>query len=258
MNTWFRMYAEFLSDPKVQMLSEADQRRYIMLLCMRCSNGDVTLQDAEVAFQLRISNDEWIATKARLTERDLIDADNKPTAWNRRQFVSDTSNSRVSRHRERKREASKRECNVTVAPPDTDSETDSENNTARSEQVAAREADGRTPIQIELKSVYNGSTEAMLAFVDEAMGGGSRTNAERWLASTTSAHGSRAVAQAFAALAEKQAAGEIIARPLPLWSSIAAGMKAGKPVERQPAWAAEKEARRKAAREAVFGKGGTA
>ena len=29
---WFRMYAEFATDPKVQMLSEADQRRYIMLL----------------------------------------------------------------------------------------------------------------------------------------------------------------------------------------------------------------------------------
>ena len=42
-NQWFRLYAEFAHDPKVQMLSEVDQRRYIMLLCMRC-NGDVTLQ----------------------------------------------------------------------------------------------------------------------------------------------------------------------------------------------------------------------
>ncbi len=35
-NAWFRLYHEFSADPKVQMLSEADQRRYIMLLCMRC------------------------------------------------------------------------------------------------------------------------------------------------------------------------------------------------------------------------------
>lgn len=58
-NPWFRMYAEFATDPKVQMMSEADQRRFVMLLCLRCSNDDVTLHDDEVAFQLRISNDEW-------------------------------------------------------------------------------------------------------------------------------------------------------------------------------------------------------
>ena len=44
---WFRFYAEFATDPKVQMLSEQDQRRFIMLLCLRCSNGDVTLHASE-------------------------------------------------------------------------------------------------------------------------------------------------------------------------------------------------------------------
>jgi len=71
-NTWFRLYAEFATDPKVQMLSEADQRRYIMLLCLRCSNGAVTLQDTEVAFQLRISNEEWSITKASLMDKGRI------------------------------------------------------------------------------------------------------------------------------------------------------------------------------------------
>ena len=96
---WFRMYSEFLHDPKVQMLSEADQRRFIMVLCLRCGNGDVTLQDDAVAFQLRITLDEWTATKAVLVGRGMIDADNKPTNWNKRQFVSDSSKDRVSRHR---------------------------------------------------------------------------------------------------------------------------------------------------------------
>lgn len=100
---WFRMYGEFATDPKVQMLSEADQRRYIMILCMRCSNGDVTLQDEEVAFQLRISNEEWALTKAVLQGKELIDDTNRPTAWNRRQFVSDNSAERVARHRERRK-----------------------------------------------------------------------------------------------------------------------------------------------------------
>ena len=58
MNQWFRLYSEFATDPKVQMMSEADQRRFIMLLCMRCSNGDETLHDDEIAFQLRISEEE--------------------------------------------------------------------------------------------------------------------------------------------------------------------------------------------------------
>lgn len=84
-NAWFRMYSEFATDPKVQMLSEADQRRYMMLLCLRCSNGDVTLHETEVAFQLRISNDEWAATKAVLVQKNLIDEDNKPCAWDKRQ-----------------------------------------------------------------------------------------------------------------------------------------------------------------------------
>ena len=54
-NPWFRMYAEFATDAKVQMLTEAMQRRYLMLMCLRCSNALVTLQDEEIAFQLRIS-----------------------------------------------------------------------------------------------------------------------------------------------------------------------------------------------------------
>ena len=84
-NAWFRMYSEFATDPKVQMLSEADQRRYMMLLCLRCSNGDVTLHETEVAFQLRISNDEWTATKAVLVAKGLIGEGNQPSAWERRQ-----------------------------------------------------------------------------------------------------------------------------------------------------------------------------
>lgn len=113
---WFRMYHEFATDPKVQMLSEVEQRRYVMLLCLRCCNGDVTLQDAEVAFQLRISDDDWAKTKAILIDKNLIDEDSKPTSWERRQRLSDTSKIRVSRHRERKKAEAETQCNVTVTP----------------------------------------------------------------------------------------------------------------------------------------------
>jgi hypothetical protein len=123
---WFRMYSEFATDPKVQMLSEADQRRFLMLLCLRCSNGDVTLHDAECAFQLRISEAEFAQTKAVLIARFLIDEDNQPTAWERRQYVSDTSKHRVSKHREKKKTSPQPACNVTVTPPESDTDTELE------------------------------------------------------------------------------------------------------------------------------------
>lgn len=122
-NQWFRMYSEFASDPKVQMMSEADQRRFVMLLCMRCSNDDVTLHDDEIAFQLRISNEQWAATKAVFLAKKLINKDNTPTAWDKRQFVSDSSAARVAKHRANK----KHECNVTVTPPEAEAEADTDN-----------------------------------------------------------------------------------------------------------------------------------
>ncbi|MFV5212715.1 hypothetical protein ACLIIZ_03170 [Azonexus caeni] len=103
-NQWFRMYAEFVTDPKVQMLSEADQRRYIMLLCIRC-NGHVTLHDEEIAFQLRVSADEWAKTKAVLVGKGLIDEGANPVNWDKRQMRSDSSAERVARHREKKKNA---------------------------------------------------------------------------------------------------------------------------------------------------------
>lgn len=115
-NPWFRLYSEFAHDPKIQRMGEALQRRFIMLLCLRCSNGHVTLHDEDVTFLLRISNEEWAETKAVFVEKNLIDADNNPVAWDRRQFASDSSAERVARHRESK----KRLCNVTVTAPDTE------------------------------------------------------------------------------------------------------------------------------------------
>lgn len=118
--SWFRMYGEFATDPKVQMLSEAHQRRFVMLLCLRCSNGDVTLHDEAVAFQMRISNDEWAATKAVFEERGLIDSDGRIASWDKRQFKSDSSTARVAEYREKKKRCS----NVTVTAPETETDTD--------------------------------------------------------------------------------------------------------------------------------------
>jgi hypothetical protein len=121
-NQWFRLYSEFAHDPKVQMLSEINQRRLIMLFCIRC-NGNVTLQDEQVAFQLRISMDEWLASKAIFIDKNFINNDNEVLNWDKRQFVSDSSAERVAKHRQRMKQSS----NVTVTPPE-QNRTDTEHN----------------------------------------------------------------------------------------------------------------------------------
>lgn len=98
-----------------------------------------------------------------------------------------------------------------------------------SQNPELKAVDGRTEDSPSdyLTEVFNGQTEAMLVFTETAMGGFCRPNAVQWLSTTVAAHGSDAVAQAFASMIEKRTAGEIITRPLPLWSNIAAGIKRG-------------------------------
>lgn len=130
-NPWFRMYAEFAHDPKVQMLSEVMQRRYIMLMCMRCSNVTVTLRDEEIAFQLRITDAELAQTKALFVKKGFISNDWNLLNWEKRQFVSDHDPSgaeRQKRFREKKRNALRnapeQKDNAPVTLPDTDTDTD--------------------------------------------------------------------------------------------------------------------------------------
>lgn len=91
---------------------------------------------------------------------------------------------------------------------------------AREPSVSPREC-------AELKSAFNGSTEAMLAEVQRAMGPmGDRKGAEQWLATTLHTYGQDAVAEAFQKLANARAEGQVIARVLPYWSKTAASCKA--------------------------------
>lgn len=135
-NQWFRLYAEFAHDPKVQMMGEKDQRRLIMLFCFRC-NVTETLQDQEVAFQLRVSLDEWLVTKALFVEKKFIDEHNKILNWDKRQFVSDSSTERVRKHRDKV----KRSETVTVTPPE-QNRTDTEQIQNRTE----RESEGKQTV----------------------------------------------------------------------------------------------------------------
>ena len=132
-NPWFRMYSEFAHDPKVQMLPEVMQRRYVMLMCMRCSNALVTLQADEIAFHLRIDAAQLEETKALFLAKGFINEAWELLNWEKRQFSSDTSAQRVAKHRAAKKAAEEAARNGHVTLPqqksnalDTDTDTDTE------------------------------------------------------------------------------------------------------------------------------------
>ena len=129
------MYSEFAHDPKVQMLPEVMQRRYVMLMCMRCSNALVTLQADEIAFHLRIDAAQLEETKALFLAKGFINESWELLNWEKRQFSSDTSAQRVAKHRAAKKAAEEAARNGHVTLPqqksnaldtDTDTDTDTE------------------------------------------------------------------------------------------------------------------------------------
>lgn len=108
---WFRLYAEFATDPKVQMMPEAMQRRLIMLFCLQCGNGIETFHETEretaLCFALRITESELSETKDLFLKRGFINPDWTIKNWGKRQYSSDSSTERVKKYRERQKSAQK-------------------------------------------------------------------------------------------------------------------------------------------------------
>ena len=133
---WFRLYAEFSTDPKIQTMSETFQRRFIMFLCLKCAGELHKLSREELAFFLRITEDELEKTIEVFLKKNLITENLEITSWDKRQYVSDNSTDRVrkfrSKNNETKRNVSetfqKQDETVTVTPPDTDTDTEKEKN----------------------------------------------------------------------------------------------------------------------------------
>ena len=123
---WFRCYADFATNPKVQIMPEHMQRRLIMLLCLRCSDVLVTLHETEIACAMRITDVELDETKRLFIAKNFIDNEWNLLEWDKMQYLSDSSSERTRRYRERKKEEQERHKNVTVTPPDTDTDTDKE------------------------------------------------------------------------------------------------------------------------------------
>jgi hypothetical protein len=101
------MYAEFAHDPKVQMMPETMQRRYLMIMCLRCSNTLGTLSEAEIAYYLKVTIVELCETKALFIEKGFIDGNWILLNWTKRQMKSDYSAPRVAKCRANKKKAEK-------------------------------------------------------------------------------------------------------------------------------------------------------
>ncbi len=125
---WFRFYAEFGDDPKVQSMPFAMQRHLAMLFCARCRNMLETLPETDLIFWLRVTSEEFAEMKALFIAKGFIDQSLNILNWNKRQFVSDSSTARVAKHRAKLK--SERAGNETLQQcrangPDTDTDADS-------------------------------------------------------------------------------------------------------------------------------------
>lgn len=107
MSRWFRFYDEALNDPKVQRLPGDMFKAWVNILCL-ASKGDGYLPPIEdIAFALRITDEEVGEILESLEQRHLLDEfDGKlrPHNWEARQHKSDHSTERVRKHRSMKQD----------------------------------------------------------------------------------------------------------------------------------------------------------
>ena len=103
-NPWFRLYAEFATDPVVQSLAFEDQRHFVVLMCLKCNgvldrNIDTRARNRIILRGLGLDAATAEEAKRRLMEVGLVEKNWQIPAWNERQFVSDNSTPRVRKYR---------------------------------------------------------------------------------------------------------------------------------------------------------------
>src|SRR4051794_34565969 len=101
---WFRLYPSLLHKRKVQSLSDRQHRVWIGLLCVANDGDGVLPQIEDIAFELRISEQETKQHLQGLINRRLVDVLPDGSLeihdWSEHQKVSDHTNERSRRYRE--------------------------------------------------------------------------------------------------------------------------------------------------------------
>lgn len=99
---WFRMYTDFLNDPKMISLAFEDQRHFIGILALKSdgaleSTVEEALMDRIVAQRLWIDHGVIRDVKKRLVNAGLITFNWQPVAWAKRQMNSDKDETNAQR-----------------------------------------------------------------------------------------------------------------------------------------------------------------
>lgn len=148
MSRWFRFYGEALNDHKVQTLSPDLFKTWVNLLCAASLNEGVLPPAERLSFELRVSAHEMQTRLDELILLGLLDirADKRlePHNWEKRQWKSDDSKDRVRRHRSTKRHGND-DVTVTVTPPESYTDTDTESNGLLSCSTSARAREVEDP-----------------------------------------------------------------------------------------------------------------
>jgi len=146
MNYWLRLYTSILDDPKVQRLSPELFKCWVNLLCL-AKEGDGLLPSIEdIAFRMRITDEDAKRLTEELVRRGLLDSDGKnltPHNWLNRQFQSDVSTERVKRHRNVTRNVSE---TLFETAPETETEQSTEQSRADAASRAKPRSAPRTPV----------------------------------------------------------------------------------------------------------------
>jgi hypothetical protein len=134
--TWFRLYGETVDDGKLKLLAFEDRWHFIALLCCKAQgildNTKPALLERTLAAKMGLDLRALDEVKRRLVEVDLISQRWQPTGWERRQYVSDDSTSRVRKFRERQK-------TLLDSDEETDSEADTEGSVTGNVNVTLHE-----------------------------------------------------------------------------------------------------------------------
>lgn len=99
---WFKLYSEWASDPKVQSMPEALQRRLAMLYCLCCQGDPADMLPHEIALWMRIPLPEWRKTRETFVDKGFMEQDGSVPKFQARQGPTDpTAAQRMRRYRER-------------------------------------------------------------------------------------------------------------------------------------------------------------
>jgi hypothetical protein len=127
MTRWFRVYNDLVDDPKVQRLDPTLFKALVNLWCLASANDGVLPPIDEMAFKLRMKPEKAQQVLNQLRAVGLVDDDERgarPHNWDKRQFTSDGSTSRVKRFRERHGNVSPP---VSETTPETEAEAERKN-----------------------------------------------------------------------------------------------------------------------------------